>query len=45
LNIKFTCVIIGSTLLVIMLGAIIRIHRHFKLKYEDHERIENFLKD
>lgn len=38
-------VIIGLTLLVLMLGAIIRIHRHFKMKGEDHERIENFLKD
>ncbi|CAJ2674607.1 unnamed protein product, partial [Trifolium pratense] len=38
-------VIIGSTLLVFALGAIVQIHRHFKMKGEDHTRIENFLKD
>ncbi|PNY03173.1 receptor-like protein kinase [Trifolium pratense] len=38
-------VIIGSTLLVFVLGAIVRIHLHFKMKGEDHTRIENFLKD
>ncbi|KAK2453251.1 rust resistance kinase Lr10 [Trifolium repens] len=38
-------VIIGSTLLVFALGAIVRIHLHFKMKGEDHTRIENFLKD
>ncbi|RHN77775.1 putative concanavalin A-like lectin/glucanase domain-containing protein [Medicago truncatula] len=45
LNVIHACVIIGSTLLVLVLGAIVRIHRHFKMKGEDHERIENFLKD
>ncbi|MCH90783.1 receptor-like kinase, partial [Trifolium medium] len=40
-----TGVIIGSTLLVFALGAIVRIHLHFKMKGEDHTRIENFLKD
>ncbi|PNY03060.1 receptor-like protein kinase [Trifolium pratense] len=38
-------VIIGSTLLVFALGAIVQIHRHFKMKGEDHTRIESFLKD
>ncbi|GAU44193.1 hypothetical protein TSUD_373280 [Trifolium subterraneum] len=38
-------VIIGSTLLVLVIGAIVRIHRYFKMEGEDHERIENFLKD
>ncbi|KAK2453264.1 rust resistance kinase Lr10 [Trifolium repens] len=37
-------VIIGSTMLV-LLFAIFKIHRYFKMKGEDHERIENFLKD
>ncbi|KEH33225.1 receptor-like kinase [Medicago truncatula] len=38
-------VIIGSTLLVLVLGAIVQVHHHFKMKGEDHKRIENFLKD
>ncbi|XP_012570617.2 rust resistance kinase Lr10-like isoform X2 [Cicer arietinum] len=37
--------IVGSTLLVIAIGAIVRIYHYFKMKGEDHERIENFLKD
>ena len=45
LNVIDAGVIIGSTLLVLVLGAIVRIHRHFKMKGEDHVRIENFLKD
>lgn len=30
---------------MLVLGAIVGIHRHFKMKGEDHERIKNFLKD
>ncbi|CAJ2674600.1 unnamed protein product [Trifolium pratense] len=37
-------VIIGSTMLV-LLFSIFKICRYFKMKGEDHERIENFLKD
>ncbi|GAU21245.1 hypothetical protein TSUD_11640 [Trifolium subterraneum] len=37
--------IIGSTLLLFALGAIVQIHLHFRMKGEDHTRIENFLKD
>lgn len=38
-------VIIGSTVLALVLGAIVRLYRHFKMKGEDHTRIENFLRD
>ncbi|KAK2453255.1 rust resistance kinase Lr10 [Trifolium repens] len=38
-------VIIGSTVLVLLFGAIFQIYSYFKMKGEDHERIENFLKD
>lgn len=38
-------VIIGSTVLALVLGAIVRLYRYFKTKGEDHTRIENFLRD
>ncbi|RHN77784.1 putative glycerophosphodiester phosphodiesterase, protein kinase RLK-Pelle-LRK10L-2 family [Medicago truncatula] len=36
---------IGSTVLVLVFGFIFQIYRYFKMKSEDHTRIENFLKD
>jgi hypothetical protein len=41
LNVKFAGVIIVSTLLVFVLGSTVRNKRHFKMKGEDHTRIEN----
>ncbi|XP_058728534.1 rust resistance kinase Lr10-like [Vicia villosa] len=40
-----TGVIIGSTVLVLLFGGVFQIYRYFKMKDEDHARIENFLKD
>ncbi|XP_058724610.1 rust resistance kinase Lr10-like [Vicia villosa] len=37
--------IIGSTVLVLLFGGVFQIYLYFKMKDEDHARIENFLKD
>ncbi|XP_057434596.1 rust resistance kinase Lr10-like isoform X2 [Lotus japonicus] len=39
------CGVAGSAVLVFLLGAIIRIYRYYKMKGEDHARVEIFLKD
>ncbi|KAJ1379329.1 hypothetical protein SESBI_47003 [Sesbania bispinosa] len=38
-------VIVGSTVVALLLAAIIRKYRYFRMKGEDHARVENFLKD
>jgi len=45
LNVYFVGAIIGSTVLVLIFGFSFKIYRYFKMKSEDHTRIENFLKD
>ncbi|XP_057440959.1 rust resistance kinase Lr10-like isoform X2 [Lotus japonicus] len=38
-------VVVGSTLLAFLLGALFRIYRYYRAKGEDDTRVENFLKD
>ncbi|XP_027342773.1 rust resistance kinase Lr10-like [Abrus precatorius] len=38
-------VIVGSTVLALVLNGLFQLHRYYRMKSEDHARVENFLKD
>jgi serine/threonine protein kinase len=45
LNVEFAGAIIGSTMLVVLIGVLFRVYFYFRAKGEDQTRLENFLKD
>jgi serine/threonine protein kinase len=45
LNVEFAGAIIGSTMLVVLIGVLFRVYFYFRMKGEDQTRLEIFLKD